>query len=276
MPNMEQLIVLEIMDNVVAHYSRLGTCLLHDKYGNTIRKLEINYAFVERRIEEIFRLWMEGKDQTNLVSWLRLVECLRHIKLHRLADEIELEYCVEKEESSSRKYRREYDHDTKVGKEGVAGSCEEESKLAYERGQENSERESSVSDEADLRETEYGKRITGNGEIKYEKEYETQVSKGQEDRCELMEECSKEERGSGGEKFGEEYSEELRASNAEEYENEDGGESNKSFAAAAWSAAIYIATATVMYLTNCLGEGVLLLPYYYSMKQMIFLILLPN
>ena len=91
----------DIIDNIVADYSIVGTCLLNDDYGNKIKGLEEEYRSrsVTALVGEIFRLWTAGNGATP-ISWEGLVICLQSAKLNRLADEITSAYCVEKRTDS--------------------------------------------------------------------------------------------------------------------------------------------------------------------------------
>ena len=247
---MEQLIILEVMDNIVADYSRLGTCLLHDKYGNMIKKLEINYVLVEKRVEEMFRLWIERKGRTNPVSWLRLVECLRYIKLNRLADEIELEYCVEEEKSSGENYAKEYRETEEMKDDGEDEEeyCNEDGEDMSQRCKKEHDEEERVNDEGYKKEN--GKQDNSEnherelGVNEYEKEYgnEVRVSNGEG----YKKECGKEEKEEMYEKG---HSKEEGQN--EKYRNAYSSESLRF--AATYGVAITIIT-LVMYLTNCLGK----------------------
>jgi hypothetical protein len=102
-PKKAELQSLGVIDNIVDYssYSRVGTCLLNDDNGNRIKKLEVDYGSVEPRIEEIFRLWMNGNGATP-VSWAGLVACLKSAQLNTIIEGIESEYCsIEKSEICS-------------------------------------------------------------------------------------------------------------------------------------------------------------------------------
>ena len=74
-------------------YSKVGTCLLKDDYGDKIGALEKQYRSVTDLVEEIFHHWTAGKGATP-ISWTELVTCLRFAELNRLADDIESVYCA--------------------------------------------------------------------------------------------------------------------------------------------------------------------------------------
>ena len=94
-PKKAELQTLGITDDIVDYssYSRVGTCLLNDENGNKIKKLEVDYGSVTPRIEEIFRLWMNGNGATP-VSWAGLVACLKPAQLNTIIERIESEYCL--------------------------------------------------------------------------------------------------------------------------------------------------------------------------------------
>ena len=100
-PKRSELEDRDIIDNIAADYSIVGTCLLDDDYGNKIKRLEEEYRSrsVTELVREIIRLWTNGKGATPR-TWGGLVICLLSAKLNRLADEITSAYCVEKRTDS--------------------------------------------------------------------------------------------------------------------------------------------------------------------------------
>ena len=100
-PKRSELQDRDIIDNIAADYSVVGTCLLDDDYGNKIKRLEEEYKSrsVTELVREIVRLWTNGEGATPR-TWEGLVICLLSAKLSRLADEITSAYCVEKRTDS--------------------------------------------------------------------------------------------------------------------------------------------------------------------------------
>ena len=92
-PEMEELMNLQIFD-VIVEYKILGTCLLDDKDGTTMKRLEIDYKYVEDRVSEMFRLWMGGMGKKNAVTWGGLFTCLTFANLKYLAEKVKSTYCA--------------------------------------------------------------------------------------------------------------------------------------------------------------------------------------
>ena len=74
---------------VGSNYFNFGTFLLNDANGNATQALEYQY---QRNAEKINRViltdWLQGKG-AKPVAWFTLIDVLRKISLHQLADEIE-------------------------------------------------------------------------------------------------------------------------------------------------------------------------------------------
>ena len=98
---MGDLQTLDIIENIVGYsINKVGTCLLKDDNGNKIKKLEVDYASVTARVEEMFQLWING-DGKRPVSWEVLIACLESAKLNRLIEIIESAYYCKEEEVKS-------------------------------------------------------------------------------------------------------------------------------------------------------------------------------
>ena len=88
-------------------YNILGTFLLNDNTGVTLKKIENDFKHTNKILDEIFDRWMRGEGQVGKErsnTWRMLVKYLRIAKLHVLADEIEsvLEFCAEKSVESNK------------------------------------------------------------------------------------------------------------------------------------------------------------------------------
>ena len=94
----EKGVSLRIMDKIGVGYFTLGTYLLNDEDGGTIRKIERDYKFTEKILEEVFHRWLTGQGLKGKNTWETLIKYLKHTKLMVLVDEIEsvLQFCTEK------------------------------------------------------------------------------------------------------------------------------------------------------------------------------------
>ena len=92
------------MDRIGSDYLKLGTHLLNDEDGGTMKTIEHDYKTTEEKLNEIFRRWIRGQRQTN--TWEMLVKSLKYAKLTTLADKIEavLQFCAEKKNDEEREY----------------------------------------------------------------------------------------------------------------------------------------------------------------------------
>ena len=78
---------INIMEEVVPEYRRLGNILLKSPNGVRVSNIEMNNPRnVEDVVYDIFRAWLsEDADAT----WSKLVQCLKEINLNPLAKNIE-------------------------------------------------------------------------------------------------------------------------------------------------------------------------------------------
>ena len=106
-PNMLLLQKLHVFEEIAADSDAFGTSLLEDGMGN---KMEgIRYSAKKPSVEEInrevFHQWLKGKGRQP-INWNTLIEVLKELKLHTLAERIE--YQIENEYFHVRS--RPYDH----------------------------------------------------------------------------------------------------------------------------------------------------------------------
>ena len=88
-------------------YNILGTFLLNDNIGVTLKNIEKDFQYTNKILDEIFDRWMRGEGQVGKErsnTWRMLVKYLRIAKLHVLADKIEsvLEFCTDKSVESNK------------------------------------------------------------------------------------------------------------------------------------------------------------------------------
>lgn len=88
------------MDTIGCDYYILGTYLLNDEDGSTIKTIKHDHRWTADILGEIFHRWIGGRQtkcgkKTN--TWEKLVEYLRYARLMVLADDIEfvLRFCSE-------------------------------------------------------------------------------------------------------------------------------------------------------------------------------------
>ena len=89
---------VNIIEDIGRDYMNLGTCLLNDKTGNKLREIEEDNNRVEKKVNEIFYQWINGKGQVNgekSYTWGRLIQCLKTAKLNTLVDKIKSALCEE-------------------------------------------------------------------------------------------------------------------------------------------------------------------------------------
>ena len=87
-PTLPELLCLEILEGVGAHYFTFGVLLLNDKTGSRVDAIENMYCRDGERIcRKILQEWLEGKG-LEPVTWETLVQTLRNTKLFTLADSV--------------------------------------------------------------------------------------------------------------------------------------------------------------------------------------------
>ena len=87
-PTLPELIHLNVLQGVGAHYTTFGILLLNDKLGNRMEAIEDECRGKPEKIcRKILQEWLEGKGLP--VTWGTLIKTLRDIKLSTLADTIE-------------------------------------------------------------------------------------------------------------------------------------------------------------------------------------------
>ena len=73
----------------ITDYEKFGTLLLEEKKGNIIDSIAKSKHYVPVDITvEILKHWLQGEGRKP-VTWQTLVKCLRDMKMHVLADNIE-------------------------------------------------------------------------------------------------------------------------------------------------------------------------------------------
>ena len=107
-PTMRQLTLLDIpekgvsiriMDKIGSDYHTLGTYLLNDDDGGTMKEITHDHKLTKEILNEIFHRWINGqgqKDGKKTNTWKALIKYLKHSKFMALADEIEtvLHFCT--------------------------------------------------------------------------------------------------------------------------------------------------------------------------------------
>ena len=91
---------VRIMDRIGSDYNTLGTYLLNDEHGDTMRTIQHDFKFTAKILDEVFHRWIKGqgqKDGKKMNTWETLVTCLKRSQLMALADEIQrvLHFCDE-------------------------------------------------------------------------------------------------------------------------------------------------------------------------------------
>ena len=91
---------IRIMDKIGSDYHTLGTYLLNDDDGGTMKMITHDHKFTNEILEEIFYRWIKGqgqKDGKKTNTWEALIKYLKHSKFMALADEIEavLHFCTD-------------------------------------------------------------------------------------------------------------------------------------------------------------------------------------
>ena len=84
-----KLMRMNLHRNISTHYKEFGTFLLLDDTGKRVQNMEHTFMNSPEYINmEIFREWLDGRGRRP-VTWETLVEVLREIELHILADDIQ-------------------------------------------------------------------------------------------------------------------------------------------------------------------------------------------
>ena len=81
-------------------YNSVGTCLLNDNDGATMKRIERDRRYTDDIVGEVFDQWIRleyqaGEENSN--TWRTLVKCLRSVQINALADEIDrvLQFCAD-------------------------------------------------------------------------------------------------------------------------------------------------------------------------------------
>ena len=104
-------ISIRIKDKIV-DYNSVGTCLLNDNDGATMKRIERDRRYTDDILGEVFDHWIRQEYQAgeeNSNTWQVLVKCLRSVQMNALADEIEgvLQHCTESSDKNCRHQKSE-------------------------------------------------------------------------------------------------------------------------------------------------------------------------
>ena len=79
---------IDIAEEIATDYKHFGTLLLNDDGGSKVSNIEMKHEDPVDITFEILKQWLQGKGRMP-VTWQTLVNCLRELKLHVLADSIQ-------------------------------------------------------------------------------------------------------------------------------------------------------------------------------------------
>ena len=80
---------MDLAIEIGPEYEKFGTLLLEDEMGNKVNSIVKSKHYIPVDITvEILKQWLQGKGRKP-VTWQTLVKCLRDMKMHVLADNIE-------------------------------------------------------------------------------------------------------------------------------------------------------------------------------------------
>ena len=87
-PEYDILIQLKIPDEISTNFHDFGTHLLRDTTGSRVENIEYDQKAVVKINQKILQEWLKGGGRTP-VSWTTLIQVVRQLGLHLLAEKIE-------------------------------------------------------------------------------------------------------------------------------------------------------------------------------------------
>ena len=80
---------MRIIEQIGVDYLGFGMCLLDDSDGNRVKVIEtFRHCHPDSILFDILQDWLKGRGRRP-ETWSTLLECLRNIRLHALADNLE-------------------------------------------------------------------------------------------------------------------------------------------------------------------------------------------